>query len=143
MQFADVDLNSALSQLFGVKRLEGKGTVVFAIDGSGENVDAITHTLSGDARLTSTSGAITGINVEQLLRRLERRPLSGGSDLRSGRTPYDKLSVTVKNIQTAPQPLRDVSARSSRLVKLSLTGTSSIPARDMDLRGTAALVSDE
>ncbi len=72
------------------------------------------------------------------MRRLERRPLSGGSDLRSGRTPYDKLSVTVKisdGTATVEDALLD-----SPVVKLSLTGTSSIPARDMDLRGTAALV---
>jgi AsmA protein len=138
MQFADVDLTSALNQLFGVKRLEGKGTIIFAIDGSGENIDAITRTLNGDARLTSTGGAITGINVEQLLRRLERRPLSGGGDLRSGRTPYDKLNVVLKisdGTATVEDALLD-----SPVVKLSLTGTSSIPARDMDLRGTAALI---
>ncbi len=88
--------------------------------------------------MTSTNGALTGINVEQLLRRLERRPLSGAGDLRSGRTPYDKLNVAVKiNDGTATV---DEAFLDSPVVKLSITGTSSIPGRDMDLRGTAALV---
>jgi AsmA protein len=138
MQFADVDLDSSLSQLFGIKRVEGKGTIAFAIDGSGENVEAITRTLNGDVRMTSTNGALTGINVEQLLRRLERRPLSGAGDIRSGRTPYDKLNVTVKI--TNGTATVDEAFLDSPVVKLSITGTSSIPGRDMDLRGTAALV---
>ena len=138
MQFADVDLDSSLSQLFGVKRVEGKGTIAFAIDGSGENVEAITRTLNGDVRMTSMNGAVTGINVEQLLRRLERRPLSGAGDVRNGRTPYDKLNVAVKI--TNGTATVDEAFLDSPAVKLSITGTSSIPARDIDLRGTAALV---
>ena len=138
MQFADVDLDSSLSQLFGVKRVEGKGTIAFAIDGSGENVEAITRTLNGDVRMTSMNGALTGINVEQLLRRLERRPLSGAGDVRNGRTPYDKLNVAVKITNGTASV--DEAFLDSPAIKLSITGTSSIPARDIDLRGTAALV---
>ena len=37
-----------------------------------------------------------GLNVEQLLRRLERRPLSGTGDFRNGRTPFEKLTADFK-----------------------------------------------
>ena len=37
-----------------------------------------------------------GWNVEQLLRRLERRPLSGTGDFRNGRTPFEKLTADFK-----------------------------------------------
>ncbi|HVG51482.1 MAG TPA: AsmA family protein [Xanthobacteraceae bacterium] len=138
MQFANVDLTSSLNQLFGTRRIEGKGTIAFAVEGSGTTVDAITRTINGTARLNATDGALTGVNVEQLLRRLERRPLSGSGDLRSGRTPFDKLTVNVKitdGIATVDDARLDSAA-----VKLAVNGTSSIPARDFDLRGTAALV---
>jgi AsmA protein len=138
MLFADVDLNACLAQLFGVKHVEGKGTVAFSLDGIGENVDAITHTLNGSVRLTAEDGALTGISVEQLLRRLERRPLSGTGDLRNGRTPFDKLAMSVKvsdGLATVDDARLDSTA-----VKLTLSGTTSIPTRDVDLRGTAALV---
>lgn len=138
MHFADVDLDSCLNQLFGIKRIDGKGTVALALDGSGDSVEAIMHTLNGDARLTSTNGALTGINAEQLLRRLERRPLSGTGDLRSGRTPYDKLNIAVK-ISDGVASVDDA-VLDSPAVKLSINGTSSIPARELDLRGTATLV---
>ena len=45
------------------------------------------------ATLTGHDGAIAGFNVEQLLKRLERRPLSGGGNFRQGTTPYDNLTV--------------------------------------------------
>ena len=66
------------------------------IEGSGSSVLAVTNTLSGTASLNAHNGALAGINVEQLLRRLERRPLSGNGDFRSGRTPFDQLVLTLK-----------------------------------------------
>ncbi len=102
MQFTDVDLDSALGELFGIRRIEGKGNLSFAIEGTGTSVLALTRTLSGTANIAGRQGALTGLNVEQLLRRLERRPLSGGGDFRSGRTPFDKLTITLKASQGLP-----------------------------------------
>ena len=141
LQFVDVDLETSLAQLFGVRRLEEKGTRWrFRLQGSGDNIDGITRTLNGAAgRLGATDGALAGINIEQLLRRLERRPLSGAGDLRSGRTPFDKLNIGLKisnGIATVDDARLD-----SASVRLALTGTASIPARDLDLHGTAALIS--
>lgn len=138
MQLSNIDLNSSLSQMFGIRRMEGKGNISFSVEGSGKNVDAMTRTINGNARLNATDGALAGINVEQLLRRLERRPLSGSSDLRSGRTPFDRLTVTLKitdGIAAVEEARLDSAA-----VKLDLSGTSSIPAREFDLRGNATLI---
>ena len=55
MQFADVDLERSLSELFGLRRVEGKGTLRFSVEGTGENVDAMTNTLNGNATLTATT----------------------------------------------------------------------------------------
>ena len=38
LQFTDVDLESCLGQLFGLHRLEGKGNISFAVEGSGDSV---------------------------------------------------------------------------------------------------------
>jgi AsmA protein len=88
--------------------------------------------------LTGSNGALAGLNVEQLLRRLERRPLSGGGEFRSGRTPYDKISVALK-ITQGTVAVEDVKIEGSAVV-LALAGSASIPARELDLKGTAALV---
>ena len=138
LNFTDVDLESCLGQLFGLRRLEGKGNIALAVEGSGDSVLAVTQTLNGTASLTGTNGALAGLNVEQLLRRLERRPLSGGGEFRSGRTPYDKMTVALK-INQGMVTVEDVKIEGAAVV-LGLAGLASIPARELDLKGTAALV---
>ena len=49
--------------------------LALAIEGAGDSVLALTQTLNGSATMTATQGALVGLNVEQLLRRLELRPL--------------------------------------------------------------------
>ena len=89
LQFTDVDLDQCLGELFGIRRIEGKGNLGFAVEARGESVYDLTQALNGSASLTSRKGAIAGLNVEQLLKRLDRSPLSRRSELRGGKTPYD------------------------------------------------------
>jgi AsmA protein len=138
LQFTNVDLETCLGQLFGLHRLEGKGNMSLSVEGSGDSVLAVTRTMNGTAGLTGTKGAIAGLNVEQLLRRLERRPLSGGGEFRTGSTPYDKITVALKIVQ-GTVTVEDVKVESSA-VRLALAGRASIPERELDLKGTAALV---
>lgn len=138
LQFTDVDLDACLSELFGIRRLEGKGDLSFAIEGSGTSVLALTRTLNGQAHLSARQGALAGVNVEQLLRRLDQRPLSGGAEVRSGRTPFEKLNAAVKIVQ-GTATVEDVYLEGPA-VKLALGGSASIPARDFDLKGTASLI---
>jgi AsmA protein len=138
LQFTDIDLEPALSELFGVKRLEGKGDLAFVLEGTGHNVLALTRTLNGTATLTGRQGALTGLNLEQLMRRLERRPLSGGSEFRTGRTPFEKLAVTLKITDGTAQV--ESTTLEGGAVKLALAGHASIPSRDLDLKGIAKLV---
>jgi AsmA protein len=140
MQFSDVDLDNCLGQVFGLHKIEGRGTLTVNLDGTGDSVLAVTRALNGMATLNASSGALTGINIEQLLRRLERRPLSGNGDFRSGRTPFDQLVVNLKVNQGV------VSIDDMRIlgpsVRLTVGGQASVPTRDLDLKGVAALVSN-
>jgi AsmA protein len=139
MQFVDVDLEDCLGQVFGIRKLAGRGNLVLNIEGSGSSVLAVTNTLNGTASLTAHGGAVAGINVEQLLRRLERRPLSGNGDFRSGRTPFNQLALSLKIEQGK------VSVESMHLdgpaVRLAVGGQVFVPTRDLDLKGVATLVS--
>ena len=138
LQFTEVDLENCLGQLFGLHRLEGKGNISFAVEGSGSSVLGVTQTLNGTASLIGQDGALLGLNVEQLLRRLERRPLSGGGEFRTGRTPFDKIAVALK-INQGIVTVDDVKIEGSA-VRLALAGSAAIPERDLDLKGTASLV---
>jgi len=139
MQFTDVDLDNCLGQVFGLHKVEGRGTLTVNLDGAGDSVLAVTHALNGMATLNAGAGALTGINIEQLLRRLERRPLSGSGDFRSGRTPFDQLAINLKVNQGI------VSIDEMRIdgpsVRLAVAGQASVPTRDLDLKGVATLIS--
>jgi AsmA protein len=139
MQFVDVDLDDCLGQLFGVHRLAGRGNLAMNVDGSGVSVMAVTRALSGTASLTARAGALSGINVEQLLRRLQRRPLSGSGDFRSGSTPFDELVINLK-IDQGTVSIDDMHVDGPS-VKLAVGGQASVPTRDLDLKGVATLVS--
>jgi AsmA protein len=137
LSLLDVDLESCLGQLFGLRRLTGKGNIAFAAEGSGESVLAVAQTLNGTATLAGHDGALNGMNIEQILRRLERRPLSGGGEFRSGKTPFNKLAIAIK-IVNGIATVDDMTVEGTS-VKLAVNGSASIPLRELDLKGNAAL----
>jgi AsmA protein len=139
LQFVDVDLEKCLGDIFQFRRLDGRGDIAVAIDAIGNNVLAMTRTLNGTASLNGRQGSLVGWNVEQLLRRLERRPLSGTGDFRNGKTPFEKLTAEFK-IADGVATVETVNLEGSK-VRLGLAGSASIPARDFDLHGVAALAS--
>jgi AsmA protein len=137
--FTDVDLQSCASDLFGVTKLSGRGNLNVSLVASGASPFGLAQSLDGTATLTGHDGAISGFNVEQLLKRLERRPLSGGGNFRSGSTPYDTLTIAVKfadGIATA----EDVRVEGPA-ARITMSGTASVPTREYDLKGIASLTS--
>jgi AsmA protein len=139
LQFSDVDLNDCLGQIFAVHKLTGHGNVAVNVEGSGPSVMAVTRALNGTASLNARSGALTGINIEDLLRRLQRRPLSGsGGDFRSGSTPFDDLAVNLK-IDHGMIAVDDMHI-DGPAVKLAIGGQASVPTRELDLKGVATLL---
>src|ERR1700681_391525 len=138
-QFTDVDLQACAGELFGITKLSGRGNLNVSLVASGSSPFGLAQSLHGTASLTGHDGAIAGFNVEQLLKRLERRPLSGGGNFRSGSTPYDTLTIAVKfadGIATA----EDVRVEGPA-ARITLTGTASVPAREYDMKGVASLTS--
>ena len=137
-QLTDVDLQACASELFGVSKLSGRGNLNVSLVASGSSPFALAQSLDGTATLTGHDGAIAGFNVEQLLRRLERRPLSGAGNFRSGSTPYDNMTIALKFAEGIATT-EDVRVESPA-TRLTLTGTASVPAREYDLKGVASLI---
>ena len=135
---SDFDLAGGFAALAGIQRMDGKGTLSLALEGSGKHMQAITNGLSGKVTLAAKDGALNGINVEQALRRLERKALSGAADVLGGRTPFDRLSARI-NVLDGKATIEEAQMDSS-LVRVKLAGATSIVHRDYDLRGIATLV---
>ena len=137
-QFTDVDLHACARELFGVNKLSGRGNLNVSLAASGASPFGIVSSLDGTATMNGHDGAIAGFNVEQLLKRLERRPLSGGGNFRSGSTPYQKLTIALKfkdGVATAENIRIEGAA-----TRLTMTGTASVPQREYDLKGVASLI---
>ena len=137
LQFTDVDLQACAGELFGVSSLSGRGNLNVSLTASGSSPFGLAQSLDGSATLTGHDGAISGFNVEQLLKRLERRPLSGSGNFRSGSTPYENLTVAVKfsdGVATAD----DIRVEGPT-ARITMTGTASVPTREYDFKGVASL----
>ncbi len=137
LQFTGVDLEQCLGEMFGIRRLEGTGNIGFAVEASGASVFALARTLNGTANVTGRKGAVIGVSVETMLRGIERLPLGGGGNFRSGRTAFDSLAISMK-IAHGRATVEDVRLESPAL-RLAMAGSASIPDRDIDLKGTARL----
>jgi AsmA protein len=138
LQFHEVMLDQTLDAFFGVRRIEGRGDISVAVTSTGGSIYEIAKGLNGTITMASQKGAISGFNVEQSLRRLERNPLAvRGSDFRGGRTPYDELAVKLK-VTDGTAHAQDVRIETPAM-KVGLNGSSSIAARDFDLKGMASL----
>src|SRR5277367_4231637 len=125
LQFTDVDLQACANELFGITKLSGRGNLNVSLVASGSSPFGLAQSLDGTANLTGHDGAIAGFNVEQLLKRLERSPLSGGGNFRNGSTPYNTLTMGVKfseGVATA----EDVRVEGPT-ARLTLTGSTSLP----------------
>jgi AsmA protein len=139
LQFTDVDLQACAAELFGVNKLSGRGNIAVSLTASGSSPFGLAQSLDGTATLTGHDGAIAGFDAEQLLKRLERRPLSGGGNFRSGSTPYNTLTLAV-NFAEGIATVKDIRVEGPA-ARLTLTGTASVPTREYDLKGVASLVS--
>ena len=133
---ADFDLGGGFAALAGIQRLDGKGTLTLALEGSGKHVQEIANGLAGKVALAAKDGALNGINVEQALRRLERRPLSAEGV--GGRTPFDRLSAKFQ-VSEGKATVEEAQMDSS-IVRVRMVGEASIGQRDYDLRGVATLI---
>jgi AsmA protein len=138
IKLSDIDLQQGLGELMGLRKLEGKGTLTVDLDSSGSSVYELAQSLNGTASLASQKGAVTGLNLEQLLKRFERNPLAARGDFRSGKTPYDQLTAELRIIK-GTAGIEEARLDGSAL-RLALVGSASIPARDFDLKGVASLV---
>ncbi|WP_424631598.1 AsmA family protein [Bradyrhizobium sp. SYSU BS000235] len=138
-QFNDVDLATCANEMFGVSRLTGRGNLNLALEASGSSPFGLAQSLDGTASLAGHDGAIGGMNIEQLLKRLERRPLSGAGNFRSGNTPFDKLNIAIR-FNDGIATTEDARLEGPTTI-VTLSGTASVPSREYDLKGVASLVS--
>ncbi|MBS7804305.1 AsmA family protein [Rhizobiales bacterium TNE-4] len=133
--FEAVDLVKALAPL-GAKRMNGTLTAQMLLETRGNNVAEFMRELDGKATLTVKQGDLVGINVPEILRRIEKRPLLTALDIRGGRTPFETASATIR-ISNGVAELHEASIVSPA-THIDLAGTLQLPERVLALKGLAA-----
>jgi AsmA protein len=86
------DVGAAASG-FGWSKLTGKGGVEFAVETTGRSPAELASGLGGKALLKLADGALSGVNLEEALRRNQRRPLDLAKDMRSGDTAFEEAAL--------------------------------------------------
>ena len=133
--FSKVDAGAVMKEALRSIRLTGETSGQITLEGSGGSVADIVQSLDGSAQLSFRNGDILGLDLEQALRRLEKRPLSIITEVRSGRTGFDSVSVSAQ-MNDGIVAVQDATV-SGLGVQLAVTGTASLIERTLHLRAMA------
>jgi AsmA protein len=88
LTFSHVDAAGLLSGSAGESPIVGDATGQIALEANGGTMADLAQSLQGRVEANVVNGDILGIDIDQALRRSEKRPLSAASEFRHGRTSF-------------------------------------------------------
>jgi len=136
-KLAAADFGAAFSD-FGWPAVTGQGTLEFSLETTGRSPVAAVAGLGGSASLRLEQGAVSGINLEEALRRSQRRPIDVARDMRIGGTAFDTLALEVALGRGIVHVVNgELGAHG---VAVNLQGQIDLPAQAWDLRANATQV---
>ncbi len=121
-----------MNDLFLSQRLSGALAGDFDIASAGDTWGRILRGLRGAAHVTLRDGEVSGIDFEQALRRLEKRPLAMASEIRGGRTALSQANLDIA-FDNGIATLQRGDATGPG-VKLNVAGSVDVPGRSLDLK---------
>jgi AsmA protein len=128
------DFGAAFSDL-GWLVPTGQGTLEFALETTGASPAAVVAGLGGSASLKLDQGAVTGFNLEEALRRSQRRSIDVARDMRIGGTAFDTFALEfafghgIAHVVNGELGAQGVAA--------NLQGQVDLPAQSWDLHANA------
>jgi AsmA protein len=134
--FSQIDINSFLQAAADTAWLSGSATGQFSLQSIGSTPAAVMGSLEGHGEITVDQGEIEGINIEQALRRVEKRPLLSASDVHYGRTSFDRAHATVDVSQGIAQIGNGMVGGPA--AQVSFVGTASVADRTLLVRARAS-----
>jgi AsmA protein len=90
--FTNIEAGTLLWDAADCDALNGSASGDFTIEGGGDSPLDLVRGLSGHAEFNVQRGEIVGIDFEQALRRVAKRPLSVATGVHGGRTTFDQFS---------------------------------------------------
>ena len=120
------------------ERIEGKGTVNLKLSGFGASQRAIVSSLNGTANLEFVDGAVRGINIAKMIRKVGTGVVDGWQGGKAEKTDFASLgaSFQIAKGQATTSDMHLVGP----LVKMTGAGTVNLPAQSLKFRVDPQLV---
>jgi AsmA protein len=93
--FDKVDVGPFLAGLGRSRWLTGQASGQVHLDGAGLTVADMVRQTSGRTSLTVRQGELVGVGLNEVLKRLDKRPLAAVMEWRGGRTPFDVAQMNL------------------------------------------------
>lgn len=131
--FDKTDLGKLSADLPEFRRFSGTGYGQLALSGTGTTYADVANGLSGKLSLSARNGDIAGVALSDLLKRVERQPLSAFREWRGGRSTYD-IAMLNGTLTNGIFEITESTVTGTGY-KLLLSGRSSLINRQMALSG--------
>ena len=133
--FDNIDLAQATLAFMDMRKIEGTTEGKFDFESRGTTSESIMKALSGTTDVSITNGTLNGINLANVLKRIETRPLSAIRDMKGGKTDFDRahVSATVSNGNARLEKAEMLFAPNG----MTMTGEINIGKRRLTLEGLA------
>jgi AsmA protein len=129
-----IDMGSVTDAWSGRETIAGAMSGKLAVDGRGNSVDDLVHSLTGEGQATIEHGRFVGVSVSQALKRLTRRlPLTGGE---SGQVTSFASASTGIGIVGGVMHLIDGKVIGPG-IKLEFGGQTDLPRGNVDITAVA------
>ena len=130
-----IDVAALLWDGFKRQALTGVGRGGLTFETSGDSYYELASHLDGRGDLAIDKGEIYGLDLGLAFRRMERRPLTAGVELRSGRTSFTTLATKFSIVQGVAE-IEEGVARDDRMTTY-FSGRAQIAERTLDLHAAA------
>lgn len=133
--FVGIDVNPLLWDLWGRSKVSGLATGSVIMTGNGESFAQIVRNLDGRGQIQINQGDISGIDIEQALRRIEKRPLVSSFEMRNGRTSFETLNASLR-VSKGVAAIED-GLLAGKGARVTFAGAAQIPERTLQIDAEA------
>lgn len=93
--FDQIEAGDVVNEVFGSRRISGPAQGQVALEASGGSFAALAADLSGKLTLTMRQGEINGLDLAEVAKRVQLRPLSAAMEWRGGRTNFEQVGFNL------------------------------------------------
>ncbi|CAH1672521.1 AsmA family protein [Chelatococcus asaccharovorans] len=134
--FDQIEAGDIVNEVFGNRRFAGLAQGQLALESSGRSFATLANALSGKISLSLRQGEISGLDLAEIAKRVQARPLSTAMEWRGGRTNFDQIGFGL----TITDGVGEITegTMSAQGLRGSLGGRIDFGDRQFNLRGVVA-----